>query len=68
LGKLEPHVISQLAVDDMVVVVEAHVMKTKINMGCEHNLYDSRQATRDGQTGGRSGVEGSRRNYADGTD
>src|SRR6516165_10970143 len=33
LGKLEPHVISQLAVDDMVVVVEAHVMKTKIKMG-----------------------------------
>src|SRR6516164_9908650 len=34
-GKLEPQVVDQLAVDDRVVVVELHVVKTKINVSQE---------------------------------
>src|SRR5215472_6805033 len=34
-GKLEPQVISAFAVDDRVVVVELHVVETKIDMGQE---------------------------------
>src|SRR6516162_8341227 len=35
LGKFEPQVVSHLSVDDRVVIIELHVMETKINMGQE---------------------------------